>query len=120
MAMTPEAKVKKAVVAVLKEVGAYYFYPVTGGYGASGIFDIVVCYRGVFIGIECKANGGRPTKLQSRNAGIAKSSGCVVLVIDESNIDYVKYVLGKVKEATNDKTEELSGLNLWPFDGVAP
>ena len=31
MAMTPEAKVKKKVVAVLKDLGAYYFYPVTGG-----------------------------------------------------------------------------------------
>ena len=32
MALTPEAKVKKKVVAQLKELGAYYFYPVTGGY----------------------------------------------------------------------------------------
>ena len=46
MAMTPEAKVKKKVVAVLKELGAYYFYPVTGGYGQSGVPDIVGCYQG--------------------------------------------------------------------------
>ena len=42
MAMTPEAKVKKKVAAVLKEFGAYYFYPATGGYGKSGVPDIVV------------------------------------------------------------------------------
>ena len=31
--MTPEAKVKKKVVEQLKQLRAYYFYPVTGGYG---------------------------------------------------------------------------------------
>ena len=38
--MTPEAKVKKKVTEILKQFGAYYFYPVTGGYGMSGIPDI--------------------------------------------------------------------------------
>ena len=46
--MTPEKKVKMKVVAILKEVGAYYFYPVTGGYGASGVPDIVGCFSGRF------------------------------------------------------------------------
>jgi Holliday junction resolvase len=55
MAMTPEAKVKKKVVEQLKSMGAYYFYPVTGGYGASGVPDIVGCFEGRFFGIECKA-----------------------------------------------------------------
>ena len=55
--MTPEAKVKKKVVAILNDHGAYYFYPVTGGYGRSGVPDIVACHGGRFIGIECKANG---------------------------------------------------------------
>jgi len=58
MAMTPEKKVKNAVVAILKEYGAYYFYPVTGGYGSSGVPDIVACHLGKFIGIECKAGKG--------------------------------------------------------------
>jgi Holliday junction resolvase len=67
MTMTPEAKVKKKVVAQLKEMGAYYFYPVTGGYGASGVPDIVGCYRGMFFGIECKAGSNKPTPLQDKN-----------------------------------------------------
>ena len=55
MVMTPEQKVKKKVVAQLKEMGAYYFTPMTGGYGYSGVPDIVGCYKGYFFGIECKA-----------------------------------------------------------------
>ena len=58
MAMTPEAKVKKVVVKHLKSMGAYYFYPVTGGYGGSGVPDIVACYDGKFFGIECMNDVG--------------------------------------------------------------
>ena len=34
---TKEAAVKKKVVNVLNSYGAYYFYPVTGGFGRSGV-----------------------------------------------------------------------------------
>jgi hypothetical protein len=44
--MTPEAKVKKTAVKHLKDIGAYYFFPATGGYGKSGVPDIVACYQG--------------------------------------------------------------------------
>ena len=50
---TPEKKVKKKVVALLLKYSSYYFYPVTAGYGASGVPDIVACVQGKFIGIEC-------------------------------------------------------------------
>jgi Holliday junction resolvase len=67
MVITPEAKVKKVVVKQLKLLGAYYFYPVTGGYGMSGVPDIVGCYKGTFFGIECKAGSNAPTALQRKN-----------------------------------------------------
>ena len=65
--MTPEAKVKKKVVEQLKQLRAYYFYPVTGGYGRSGVPDIIGCYEGLFFGIECKAGNNKPTPLQEKN-----------------------------------------------------
>ena len=67
MVMTPEAKVKKKVVAQLKEMGAYYFYPVTGGYGQSGVPDVVGCYKCIFFGIEFKSGSNKPTPLQDKN-----------------------------------------------------
>lgn len=83
---TPESKVKKQVVAVLKEYGAYYFYPVTGGYGRSGVPDIVACWKGRFIGIECKANGGVPTQLQMKNLMQISEQGGIALLVDETGI----------------------------------
>jgi len=41
MATTPEAKVKAKVKAVLNKYGAYHFSPATGGYGKSGVPDII-------------------------------------------------------------------------------
>lgn len=87
MAATPESKVKKKVVEYLKSRGAYYFYPVTGGYGSSGVPDIVGCLDGKFFGIECKARGNKPTELQKHNLSEIKRCGGVALVIDEDNIN---------------------------------
>ena len=93
MASTPEKKVKQKVVAQLKELGAYYFYPVTGGYGASGVPDIVGCYRGVFFGIECKAGRNKPTALQMKNLNQIEKTNGISLVINEDNVDTVTSVL---------------------------
>ena len=92
MAMTPEAKVKKKVVAQLKEMGAYYFYPVTGGYGFSGVPDIVGCYQGIFFGIECKAGSNKPTALQDKNLTDIRKQKGIAVVINEGNIDSVKSI----------------------------
>ena len=86
MAMTPEAKVKKKVVAVLKDMGAYYFYPVTGGYGQSGVPDIVGCYKGFFFGIECKAGKNKPTPLQDKNLKQIRATGGLDMVVNEDNM----------------------------------
>lgn len=98
MAKTPEAKVKDKVVAQLKKLGAYYFYPVTGGYGRSGVPDIIVCYRGRFIGIECKAGKNKPTKLQELNLKQIANAGGTALVVNEENVNDVEHILGD----TND------------------
>jgi Holliday junction resolvase len=84
MAATPEAKVKKKVVALLQKYGMYYFYPVTGGYGASGVPDIVACWQGRFIGIECKAGSNKPTALQMKNLRDIQQAGGCALVVNEA------------------------------------
>lgn len=91
--MTPEAKVKKKVVDVIKKYGAYYFFPATGGYGRSGVPDIVCCYRGVFIAIECKAGNNKPTPLQEAEMDKIKKAQGFVLVVNETNIADVDVLL---------------------------
>ena len=62
--MTPEGKVKETVKALLKQYGAWYFLPVSNGFGVHGIPDFVGCYKGRFFGIETKTKGKKATPLQ--------------------------------------------------------
>jgi Holliday junction resolvase len=93
MAKTPERKVKDRVVVQLKELGAYYFYPVTSGFGASGVPDIIACYKGKFFAFECKANGNKPTALQQLNIDRINGAAGTALVINEDNMDKIKSIL---------------------------
>jgi hypothetical protein len=93
MAATPEAKVKKVVTQQLKAMEAYYFYPVTGGFGASGVPDIIGCYKGRFFGIECKAGKNKPTELQKKNLHDIGLAGGMALIVNEENMHSVTELL---------------------------
>lgn len=93
MPKTPEKKVKDAVVAILKDYGAYYFFPIGTGYSSSGVPDIIVCYAGRFIAVECKAGHNTITPLQERNINMIHRNGGVAVVINEGNIHVVEEVL---------------------------
>ena len=87
MADTPEKKVKRKVMEQLKMMKAYTVTPMTGGFGNSGVPDVLCCYKGRFVGIECKANGGKATALQIHNLNSIEIAGGVALLINESNVD---------------------------------
>ena len=94
MAMTPEGKVKKKIVEQLKTLGCYYFFPATGGYGKSGVPDIVGCYKGRFFGIECKAGKNKTTALQDNNLSAIALAGGVAAVVNELNMHDIELILG--------------------------
>lgn len=82
---TPESKVKAKCVDIIKKHSAYYFFPVMGGYGRSGIPDIIVCHKGRFLGVECKAGFNKPTVLQEREmAAIHKAGGSAMVVREDT------------------------------------
>lgn len=102
MAMTPEKKVKNKVVRLLKECGAYYFFPASYGMGRSGVPDIVCCLRGYFIGIECKAGKNKPTPLQEKELADIIKAGGVSCVINEDNMAELESILTTVMSKDNN------------------
>lgn len=91
---TPEANVKRRIDRILKERGAYYISPATGGYGRSGVADRVVLYHGHWISIEAKATAkNKPTALQCREARNVALNGGHVLLIHKENVEKVKLLL---------------------------
>ena len=99
MAQTPEKRVKTKVEAVLKNEGAYYFFPATHGYGRSGVPDIIACVNGRFLAIECKAGGNKPTALQTREIENIRIAGGVAVVASEENWDEVRLLVREMKGA---------------------
>lgn len=99
MASTKESLVKKKVRAILDAYGAYHFSYVVVGYGASlGIPDIIACYKGRFLGIECKAGGNKPTALQLKQLkAIVELGTGISMVIDEHNQGDLVAVLDEIK-----------------------
>ena len=93
MASTPEKKVKDAVKKILNSHEAYYFSPVTGGFGTSGVPDIVACIKGKFIGIEAKAGKGKPTALQEKNLMNIMNTGGIAVLVNEHGIEPLKMFL---------------------------
>ena len=110
MAMTPEGKVKQIVGRKLKQLGAYYFFPATGGYGRSGVPDIIGCLDGMFFGIECKAGKNKLTQLQMKNLRDIKKAGGVPMVVNDDNANDVSSELKRLilltvldKRSSNDE-----------------
>jgi hypothetical protein len=95
MAVTPEGKVKTAIKKILKNSGAYFAMPSTGGYGSSGTPDFLVCYKGKFIGIEAKTRGNLPTLLQTKNLVEIEYAGGLAIVINEDNIDQLERIFSE-------------------------
>jgi Holliday junction resolvase len=95
---TKESVVKKAVVKILDEHGAYHFFPATHGYGRSGVPDIVACHKGFFIGIECKAGKGVPTALQLKELRLIDEAGGFSMVVREDTTDLVKVVMTDIDD----------------------
>jgi Holliday junction resolvase len=94
---TPESKVKERVKRLLDKFAAYHFSPATGGYGRSGIPDIVGCYRGHFFAVECKAGNNKPTALQERELQRIRDAGGFAFLVNEENLEALEQCLTSIQ-----------------------
>lgn len=106
---TPESKVKAAVVKLLKANDVYYFFPATGGFGRSGVPDIICCLKGRFVAIECKANGNKPTELQLRELHKIHKAGGITFVVDENGINLVEKLM-EVSRNWSESHDSIGGV----------
>ena len=52
--------------------------------------DIVICFKGHFLAIECKAGDNKPTALQELNLSQIKQNGGHSIVVNEANLGDVE------------------------------
>ena len=99
MATTPEAKVKAKIKTILKENNIYYAMPIGSGYGNAGVPDFLCCVNGYFVAIEAKAGKGKTTALQLKNLQAINTAGGYTLIINETNLDYLRQVIAECRGA---------------------
>ena len=91
--MKNESQLTSQIKNLLKSKGAYCEKIFGGGYQASGIPDILCCYRGYFIAIEVKSptGKGRASDIQKLKIKAIRDAGGVAFITD--NIEDVERVL---------------------------
>lgn len=109
MAETPEGKVKRWLYGTAAKPGvlfnyfpgAYVYKPQGGMFGNTGAPDCYMCWRGIFIGIEIKAEGGKLTTLQINHLNriiAAGGIGAVLIGRDEIRLEGIKQAaLNRIK-----------------------
>ena len=63
-------------------------------YGTNGVPDIICCYKGRFLGLECKRPGGRLTELQKRAIEKINRAGGVACRVE--SVENVKRMIERV------------------------
>lgn len=107
MAATPEGQVKARVKAMLNAFApdVWYTMPLTGGFGGSGIPDILACCWGHFLAVECKAGDNTTTALQDREIARIRAAGGEALVINERNLENLAVLLAAWKGLYGTSTD---------------
>lgn len=91
---TPEAIVKAKVRKILDAyTPVWYFMPVMGGYGVSGVPDFVCCVAGKFLVIECKAGKNKQTVMQELIMDKIQGANGYYMLVNEINTKDVGFVL---------------------------
>lgn len=92
---TFENKVKK----FLEAEGAWFIkYWAGAQYTKSGIPDILACVNGHFVGIEVKAQNGKPSELQLYNVNKIREAGGFAFVLYPSGFQKFKDFIYQLKQ----------------------
>ena len=91
--MASEKRFEEQVKKWLKEHGAWYVKTWSNGVQRSGIPDLIVCWKGHFIGLELKAENGRPSALQIHEVEQIWKAGGKAFITRPSDWEEVKKIL---------------------------
>jgi hypothetical protein len=73
-----------------------YFFKQHGGiYGTAGVPDLIICYKGKFAALECKASGRKPTVLQQIAIRQINAAGGIAAVV--YSLEDAKEVIRKIE-----------------------
>ena len=97
-----ERDIVTAIRKYLASLGSDFFFWKEHGsvYGTNGVPDIICCYKGRFLGLECKLPGGRLTELQKRAIEQINRAGGFACRME--SVEDVKRVIARVDLERSD------------------
>ena len=100
-----ERDIVTAIRKYLASLGSDVFFWKEHGsvYGTNGVPDIICCYKGRFLGLECKRPGGRLTELQKRAIEKINRAGGVACRVE--SVEDVKRVIARVDLERRDSND---------------
>lgn len=89
--MAAEKNFENRVKKYLEEKGCWYIkYWGGAAYTKAGVPDLLVCFKGWFLGIELKAPKGKPSDLQLYNLRKIEKAGGVSILLYPKDFDQFK------------------------------
>lgn len=85
--MAEEKQFENKIKKILKDRGAWFLKTFSNGVQRAGVPDLIVCYKGTFMGIEVKAEKGVISPLQFRELDKIRKAGGVAFVVKPSEFD---------------------------------
>ena len=76
--MTLEATIQRNIIVALRARGAYVAKFSAGDIGTP---DLLCCYKGLFVGLECKQPGNYPTRIQRHRMEQITAAGGIARVV---------------------------------------
>lgn len=104
--MGPEKRFENKIKLWLTTHGCYHVKFFANRMTKSGVPDILACVNGYFVGIEVKAQNGKPEDLQFHNLRWIRQSGGFAWIVYPSGWEELKKILEGLLEDKFNKLDE--------------
>lgn len=88
--MPAEKNFENRIKSFLKENNIWFVKFFANGFTKSGVPDILACIKGRFVGIEVKAEKGKPSPLQIYNKEQIEKSGGIAYILYPKDFEQFK------------------------------
>lgn len=96
--MGAEKAFENKVKAYLKRQGCWILKTWSNGVQRSGVPDLLVCCNGYFLGVELKAENGKPSELQLWNIDKIREAGGIAIVLYPKQYEEFKLLIKRLQE----------------------
>lgn len=102
-----EKEFENTVKDFLKEKGCWFLKTWSNGIQREGVPDILACCNGYFVGIELKAQNGKPSELQLWNIKNIRKAGGIGIVLYPDQFEEFQLL---IHQLLCDNTKELQSI----------